>query len=130
MELSKQANLSDGSSLIVVLLYLFYPLTLMLTYSTFIQKLLPCYCMVNCSRQTLNWQLIFSILLILSCKAVLSLTVIGMGIWLFFNEKGECVFALFTGIIWFIIATQSIIPHFNNGEVAAVGRYSFLEVHF
>ena len=130
-KLSKQANLSDGSSLIVVLIYLFYPLTFnvnLFDFHTEIIALPAIVWSIFAAKSNFKLQFIFLILLILSCKAVLSLTVIGMGIWLFFNEKKReyGIFALFTGIIWFIIATQSIIPHFNNGEVAAVGRYSFL----
>lgn len=34
--------------------------------------------------------------------------------------------AIFSGIFWFIIATQLIIPAFSGEEAAAVSRYAFL----
>ncbi|MCZ0902452.1 DUF2079 domain-containing protein, partial [Microcoleus sp. HI-ES] len=69
-----------------------------------------------------------AILLVLSCKAVLSLTVVAMGFWLFFCEKKQrCgAIALLLGAAWFLIASQKIIPFFSGSEVAGVGRYSYL----
>ncbi|MEG4805524.1 DUF2079 domain-containing protein [Microcoleus sp. ARI1-B5] len=70
-----------------------------------------------------------AIVLILSCKAVLSLTVVMMGVWLFFFEKTRrCgLIAIFLGAAWFLIATQAIVPYFNQGKQhAGVGRYQYL----
>ncbi|BDA39356.1 DUF2079 domain-containing protein [Candidatus Atelocyanobacterium thalassae] len=130
-KLAKQANLSDNSSLIVVLIYLLYPLTFnvnLFDFHTEIIALPAIVWSILAAKLNFRLQFMFSIILILSCKAVLSLTVTGIGFWLFFNERKReyGIFALFTGIVWFILATQFIIPQFNNGEVAAVGRYSFL----
>lgn len=68
------------------------------------------------------------LILILSCKAVLSLTVAGMGIWLLFFEKRRFAgaIALFLGTAWFLIATQLVIPTLSGAEAGAVGRYSYL----
>lgn len=69
-----------------------------------------------------------AILLILSCKAVLSLTVAAMGFWLFFCEKKPKLgaIALSIGAAWFFIASGKIIPYFSGSEVAGVGRYGYL----
>ncbi|WP_009632874.1 DUF2079 domain-containing protein [Synechocystis sp. PCC 7509] len=69
-----------------------------------------------------------AILIVLSCKAVLSLTVAAMGFWLLiFEKKRWCgAIAIFAGISWFLISTQVIIPFFSGREAAAVGRYSYL----
>lgn len=68
------------------------------------------------------------VILTLSSKAVLSLTVAAMGFWLLVFEKRRLygAIALAAGIAWFLIATQVIIPFFSGGEAAGVGRYSFL----
>jgi uncharacterized membrane protein len=63
-------------------------------------------------------------MVILSCKAVFSLTVIAMGIWLFLFEKRQLmgIIAIVCGIIWFLIATQIIIPMIG-GEFASTVRH-------
>jgi uncharacterized membrane protein len=68
------------------------------------------------------------VIFILGCKAVLSLTVAAMGLWLLvFEKRRVCgLFALIAGLVWFVIASQVIIPMFSNSEVAAVSRYSYL----
>ncbi len=72
-----------------------------------------------------------SIVLVFGCKAVLSLTIAAMGIWLLVFEKKRLfgAIALFGGICWFVVACGSIIPYFG-GEAAAVARhlprYSYL----
>lgn len=72
-----------------------------------------------------------AIIIILSCKAILSLTVAAMGIWLLiFEKKRTCgTIAIIAGIAWFIIATQVIIPFFTGTDAAvqmADERYSYL----
>ncbi|MCZ0905272.1 DUF2079 domain-containing protein, partial [Microcoleus sp. HI-ES] len=67
--------------------------------------------------------------LVLSCKAVLSLTVAAMGLWLlYFDKKRNCgLIALFLGAGWFLVVTQAVIPYFNQGrEHAGIGRYQYL----
>jgi len=65
-----------------------------------------------------------AVMVILSCKAVFSLTVIAMGIWLFLFEKRQLMgtIAIVCGIIWFLIATQFIIPMIG-GEFASTVRH-------
>lgn len=65
-----------------------------------------------------------AIITVLSCKAVLALTVAAMGVWLLIYEKKRLcgALALLLGVAWFLIATQGIIPFFG-GEAAAVGRH-------
>jgi uncharacterized membrane protein len=77
--------------------------------------------------------LIVSVTVILSCKSVLSLTVISMGIWLilFENRKIHGAIALSMGLGWFIVSTQSIIPVFLGKDMGGVtaalaSRYSYL----
>ncbi|MDY6806420.1 MAG: DUF2079 domain-containing protein [Cyanobacteriota bacterium] len=78
-------------------------------------------------RQQVGW---FSVAIawILGCKAVLSLTILAMGFWLWkFEGRKLCgLIALSAGFFWFLIVTQGIIPAFSGQEVAGVGRYSYL----
>jgi uncharacterized membrane protein len=73
----------------------------------------------------------FALLIILSCKSVFALTVITMGIWLalFESQKLMGLVAIVGGILWFLIATQIIIPMIG-GEAAStmrhIGRYASL----
>ncbi len=68
-----------------------------------------------------------AIALVLSCKAVLSLTIAALGLWLLLSQRRSFGFvALALGIAWFGISTQVIIPAFSGEEAQAVGRYSYL----
>ncbi|ACK65508.1 Ets- domain containing protein [Rippkaea orientalis PCC 8801] len=130
-KLSKKAGLNENLSLTMVLVYLLYPLIFNLNLFDFHSEVLALPAFFWAILMTKNnqlWQFILTILFILSCKAVLSLTIIGMGFWLLIFEKKRLYgsISLSLGVFWFIIATQVIIPHFSGDEVAAVGRYSFL----
>jgi len=55
--------------------------------------------------------------------------VAAMGLWLLcFDKKRNCgLIALFLGAGWFLVATQAVIPYFNQGrEHAGIGRYQYL----
>ncbi len=51
-----------------------------------------------------------------------------MGVWLLvFEKKRVCgAIALFSGIAWFLIATQVVIPAFRPAGVEAALRYAYL----
>ncbi|PZO45175.1 MAG: hypothetical protein DCF19_00470 [Pseudanabaena frigida] len=65
-----------------------------------------------------------AVVIVLSCKAVFSLTVIAMGIWLFLFEKKLLMgsLSIVAGIVWFVIATKIIIPAIG-GESASTARH-------
>ena len=67
-----------------------------------------------------------SVLIILGCKAVLSLTVVAMGVWLLLFEKRRLygVIAIISGSAWFVIANKIIIPFFGS-EAALVSRHFY-----
>ncbi len=70
---------------------------------------------------------IAAVVLVLSCKAVLSLTMAALGLWLLLSQRRSFGFvALALGIAWFGISTQMVIPAFSGEEAQAVGRYSYL----
>ncbi|MEN9230553.1 MAG: DUF2079 domain-containing protein [Thermostichus sp. DG02_5_bins_236] len=75
---------------------------------------------------------------ILSCKAVLSLTVIALGVWLliwehrrvegFWQKRCQVAgwIAVVLGSVWFVIAVFWIIPQFSGSAPAAISHYSYL----
>lgn len=75
------------------------------------------------------WWYVTALIVILGCKAVLSFTLIGMGLWLLVSSNYRyqyAIVALALGCGWLAIATQLIIPTFSGAEAAAVDRYSYL----
>ena len=69
----------------------------------------------------------FALIVLLSCKAVFSLTVTALGVWLIFRKKilMGCI-AVFFGVLWFLIATQIVMPMVEAGTGRFLSRYSFL----
>ncbi len=68
------------------------------------------------------------LLFVLGCKAVLSLTVAAMGLWLLLFEKRPRYGGLALGLggVWFVVVTQVVIPHFRPDGVEALFRYDYL----
>lgn len=69
-----------------------------------------------------------AVLFVLGCKAVLSLTVVAMGVWLWGFEKRRRygMVALGLGLVWFVVSTKLVIPLFRPDGVEAVYRYNYL----
>jgi uncharacterized membrane protein len=129
--LAKLMDLTDSKARTVCLIYILYPLIFNVNLFDFHPEVIaiPLFftAILGVRLNKIYW-FISSIIFILGCKAVLALTVAMMGIWLIFfhRKKTYGMIAIFSGIFWFIIATQLIIPHFSGAEAAAVGRYTFL----
>lgn len=129
--LSKLYNLTDSKAKTICLIYLLYPLIFNINLFDFHPEViaLPLFftALVAVKLNKLIY-FIFSILFILGCKAVLALNITMMGIWLiiFERKKNYGFIAIISGVTWFIIATQLIIPSFSGEEAAAVSRYAFL----
>ena len=129
--LSLQAGLNRTQSVTLVFAYLLYPLVFNKSLFDFHAEAIaiPGF-LVSVLAARSNRIILFTtaVIITLSCKAVLSLTVIPMGLWLIFWEKKRwCgAIALSTGLAWFLISTQFIIPTFSGAAPAAIGRYSYL----
>ena len=130
--LARQAGLSQRLSLIAGGIYLLYPLIFNVNLFDFHPEVMVIWAMLAGIWAARGRRMVlFSALMVfvLGGKAVLSLTVFGLGIWLVFWERRRwCgAIALVLATWWFLTATQVVIPMFNNGEGHdAVGRYSYL----
>jgi uncharacterized membrane protein len=130
-QLSYQAGLTEKQASGMAFAYLLYPVIFNVNLFDFHPEViaLPAFlAAVWCAREKRFWWFCGSVIVILSCKAVLSLTVAAMGFWLLLFEKRRWygVVAIILGISWFAIASGLIIPTFSGRQAAAVGRYSFL----
>lgn len=73
-------------------------------------------------------QLIIAIVLILSCKDTLSLTVIALGVWFAVSENRRiyglgCITA---GAIWFLFTINYLVPLLRRGQPGGISFYSSL----
>lgn len=129
--LARQAGLSIPLAKTMAIVYLLYPLIFNLNLFDFhpevmaLPVLLTAIWLARADR--LGW-FCLAVLFVLGCKDALSLTIAAMGIWLFVFEKRRFCgsFAVLTGAIWFVAATQWIIPTLSGEEAAAVDRYTYL----
>jgi uncharacterized membrane protein len=129
--LARTAGLKEQQAVAMAAAYLLYPLVFNINLFDFHPEViaLPAFLgAILAARLNQTGWFCLAIILILSCKAVLSLTVAAMGLWLLVFEKKRLygALALFAGVAWFLIATKVIIPFFSGGEAAAVGRYRYL----
>ncbi|MEA5593941.1 DUF2079 domain-containing protein [Rivularia sp. UHCC 0363] len=75
-----------------------------------------------------TWQLIAAVVLVLSCKEILSLTVIGLGIW-FWLVAGKRLYGwgcIVLGTVWFIATIGYLVPMLRGGQAGGVVFYATL----
>lgn len=129
--LARQAGLKESQTIAIALVYLLYPLVFNVNLFDFHPEVIAVPLLLAAVLAArlghVGW-FCFSIFLVLGCKEVLSLTVAAMGVWLLLFEKRRLygAIALAAGVVWFLLASQVIIPFFSGAEAAAVGRYSYL----
>lgn len=126
--LGLQAGLNQKLALTITYVYLLYPLIFNVNLYDFHPEVMAIpviFTAVLMARQKKVSYFCLCILFILGCKAVLSLTVLAMGLWLVFGEKRALcgAIAISLGITWFIVVTQIIIPEFSGAEAAAIHRF-------
>ncbi|MBN3926500.1 DUF2079 domain-containing protein [Nostoc sp. NMS4] len=127
--LALQAGLKENLAVAIVAVYLMYPVVYNSNLCDFhpdtiaVPALLTA---VLAARSRKIALFCVSILVVLGCKAVLSLTVVAMGIWLLLFEKRRLygAIAIISGIIWFLIANWIIIPYFGT-EAALLNRHLY-----
>jgi len=129
--LARLGGLNQVQSRAIALIYLLYPVVFNINLFYFHPEVIALPAILAAILAARLNKLVWfctAILVVLSCKAVLSITVAAIGLWLFFCEKKQRfgAIALLLGVAWFVIASQKIIPYFSGSEVAGVGRYSYL----
>ncbi|EAW33620.1 DUF2079 domain-containing protein [Lyngbya sp. PCC 8106] len=129
--LAINAGLKQSQATTMAVVYLLYPLVFNLNLFDFHPEVIALPTLlfaILAARLEQVFRFTFAIVIILSCKGVLSLTVMALGIGLLlFEKKRICgMIAIFAGLAWFLIATQVIIPHFSGGEPAGVKFYDSL----
>ncbi|MEH2047305.1 DUF2079 domain-containing protein [Nostoc sp.] len=127
--LALQAGLKENLAVAIVAVYLMYPVVYNSNLCDFhpdtiaVPALL--FTVLTARSRKIAW-FCLSILVVLGCKAVLSLTVVAMGIWLLLFEKRRLygAIAIISGTIWFLIANWIIIPYFGT-EAALLNRHLY-----
>ncbi|MDJ0660632.1 MAG: DUF2079 domain-containing protein [Crocosphaera sp.] len=125
--LSKYHGLTQSKSLTLSLVYLLYPLIFNINLFDFHPDVIAV-CSLLWAILAVYWNsislFILAIIITLSCKSVLSLTIIFMGLWLFFFEKKQKLgfISIGLGISWFIVSTRLIIPIFSDNS-ANISRH-------
>ncbi|MFN6365485.1 MAG: DUF2079 domain-containing protein, partial [Aphanizomenon sp.] len=136
--LAIQAGLKENQAIAIVIVYLLYPVLYNSNLCDFHPDTIAVPAILTAVLAAREGKLIWfciSVLIVLGCKAVLSLTVVAMGVWLLFFEKRRLygVIAIISGIAWFLIANKIIIPFFGS-EATLVNRhfyrYSYLGKSF
>ncbi len=129
--LAQQAGLAAGLASAMAAVYLLHPLIFNVNMFDFHPEVMALPVMLTAiwlARADRRGWFCLAILFALGCKDALSVTIAGMGFWLLLFEKRRfCgAVALISGVAWFLIATQWIIPTFSGSEAAALGRYAHL----
>jgi len=136
--LAIQAGLKENQAIAIVIVYLLYPVLYNSNLCDFHPDTIAVPAILTAVLAARKGKLIWfciSVLIVLGCKAVLSLTLVAMGVWLLFFEKRRLygVIAIISGIAWFLIANKIIIPFFGS-EATLVNRhfyrYSYLGKSF
>jgi len=130
--LSRATGLSRSQSRTVAVAYLLYPAIFNINLFDFHPEVIAVPAIFGAilavKLDRMGW-FIAAVILILSCKAVLALTVVGIGLWLIISSKYRYIYGIIAiglGCAWLAIATQLIIPAFSGAEAAAVDRYGYL----
>ena len=128
--LCRALGLKESQSKTAVWAYLLYPAIFNVNLFDFHPEVIAVpaiFVAILAVKQDKLWWFVGAVVLILSCKAVLALSVIGMGLWLLVSGRYKyAIISLVLGCGWFAIATQIIIPTFSGTEAAAVNRYGYL----
>ncbi len=129
--LALQAGLKERQALAIAAAYLLHPLIFNLNLFDFHPEVIALPFILAAVLAARSDRLVWftaCLVVILSCRDALSLTVAAMGMWLLLFEKKRWAgaIAIGLGIAWFLIATQLLIPHFRPAGVESVTRFAYL----
>lgn len=126
--LSQLAGLPQAQSLLISTIGLLYPVifnTNLFDFHPEVIALPAMLWMVLAARSRRMLTFCVALVITLSCKDALALTVAAMGLWMILIEgRSRYGFiALVGGIAWILIATQVVMPLFSPAEAASGSRY-------
>ncbi|HLO88117.1 MAG TPA: DUF2079 domain-containing protein [Nostocaceae cyanobacterium] len=133
-QLAVQAGLKEKQAVTLSIVYLLYPLIFNISLFDFHPDVIAVPAIlaaVLAARNKNIYGFCLYVLIVLGCKAVFGLTVAAMGVWLWGWEKRKLfgAIALLSGVTWFIISTQIIIPFLGSSSASVarhIYRYSYL----
>ena len=126
--LALQVGASEAKAITLSYVYLLYPLIFNINLFDFHPEVMALPTLLGAiwlARQGKKVGFLVCILFVVGCKAVLSLTLVGMGLWLLIWERRRFFggISLAMGIAWFLVATQVVIPHFRPFELSWFNKY-------
>ena len=130
--LSRDSGLSVGYARAVTICYVLYPAVFNINFYTEFRPetiAVPAllWAVVAAKRKSV-WQLAIAIMLVLSCKEAMSLTVVGLGLWLVIvGRRFYGLGCIVAGLAWFGFAAVYLIPTFRGGhQMAGTWHYESL----
>lgn len=130
--LSRDSGLSVGYARAIAVCYVLYPAVFNINFYTEFRPetiAVPAllWAVVAARRKSVG-QGAIAIIVVLSCKETMSLTVVGLGLWLVFQRRIAyglgCIVA---GLAWFGVAAFYLIPTFRGGyQMAGTWHYESL----
>ena len=129
--LAKQAGLLERQALAIAIAYLLYPLIFNLNLFDFHPEVIALPLILTAiwmARADRILGFAVCIVVVLGCRDALALTITAMGVWLVvFEKKRVCgAIAIVAGLVWFYLATQVILPHFQPAGVLGLSLYAEL----
>ena len=129
--LARQAGLLERQALAISVVYLLYPLIFNLNLFDFHPEVIALPLILTAvwmARGDRILGFVICIVIVLGCRDALALTVAAMGVWLGIFEKKRVygAIALIAGLVWFYLATQVILPHFQPAGVLGLSLYAEL----
>ena len=130
--LSRDSGLSVGYARAVAICYVLYPAVFNINFYTEFRPetiAVPAllWAVLAAKRKSVG-QLAIAIILVLSCKEAMSLTVVGLGLWLvFLGRRFYGLGCIVAGLAWFGFAAVYLIPTFRGGyQMAGTWHYESL----
>ena len=130
--LSRDSGLSVGYARAVAICYVLYPAVFNINFYTEFRPetiAVPAllWAVLAAKRKSVA-QSAIAIMLVLSCKEAMSLTVVGLGLWLvFLGRRFYGLGCIVAGLAWFAFAAVYLIPKFRGGyQMAGTWHYESL----
>jgi uncharacterized membrane protein len=127
--LARFAGIASPLAGAIAAAYLLYPLIFNLNLFDFHPEVIALPLLLTAvlaARQHHTVGFVVCIVVSLGCRDALALTIAAMGGWLWiFEKRRTCgAIAAVLGIVWFVIATQVIIPHYQPAGVLGTSHFA------